>query len=206
MTIKDRARRYIARMPEAVSGQHGHSTMFNVACVLVQGFDLNMSDARTLLEEYNATLTEPFSTRETEHKLESAAKTRSIRGKGYLLNPTDKPIRVRITLKKPLDTPPEIIHTINFRTPRTGVSYEILKKTLSKEGNNNGEESELPVLPVLKPQSPAEDALPILSSTGILRIPFNAPIQYRYWLRDTTLTPINVDILSMCQIREALFR
>lgn len=68
MTIRDRARRYVARMPEAISGQHGHSTMFNVACVLVQGFDLNMSDARTLLEEYNTTLTEPFSTGEIKHK------------------------------------------------------------------------------------------------------------------------------------------
>jgi hypothetical protein len=139
--------------------------MFSVACVLVQGFDLNMSDARTLLEEYNATLTEPFSTREIEHKLESAAKTRSIRGKGYLLNPTDKPIRVRITPKKPLDTPPEIIHTINFRTPRTRVSYEIMKKTLSKEGNNNGGESELPVLTVLKPQASAENTLPPLKES-----------------------------------------
>ena len=226
MTIRDRARRYVARMPEAISGQHGHSTMFNVACVLVQGFDLNMSDARTLLEEYNTTLTEPFSTGEIKHKLESAAKTRSLRGRGYLLTPTDKPIRVRITPKKPLDTPPENIHTVNFRTPRTGASYEILKKTLSKEGNNNGGESELPVLPVLelvsdgketvreaekdvltvlKPEVPVEDALPTLSSTGILRIPFNAPIEYRYWLRDTTLMPANVDIFSLSQIRESLF-
>ena len=57
--IMECARRYVATMPEAISGQHGHSTMFSVACVLTQGFDLNMDEARTVLEEYNVTLTEP---------------------------------------------------------------------------------------------------------------------------------------------------
>ena len=39
------------------------------------------------------------------------------------------------------------------------------KKTLSKEGNNNGGESELPVLTVLKPQASAENTLPPLKES-----------------------------------------
>ena len=93
ISITERARRYVAKMPEAISGQHGHSTMFSVACVLTQGFDLNMGDARVVLEEYNATLTEPFSQKELEHKLQGAAKKESTKGRGYLLNLSDKPIR-----------------------------------------------------------------------------------------------------------------
>ena len=148
ISITERARRYIAKMPKAISGQHGHSTMFSVACVLTQGFDLNMGDARMLLEEYNATLTEPFSQRELEHKLQGAAKKGSAKGKGYLLNPSDKPIRVRITPKKPANTPPRIIHRNVWGTGGTGSSYSATKKnTLINHGITAGE-SNTPVPPV----------------------------------------------------------
>nr|MCS5573550.1 hypothetical protein [Pseudomonadales bacterium] len=109
MIIEERARRYIAKMPEAIPGQHGHSTMFKVACILVQGFSLDMASAGALLGEYNSTLTEPFTDREMEHKLKDAAKAQSAKGNGYLLDPSDKPIRVRINPKKPGGTPHPII-------------------------------------------------------------------------------------------------
>ena len=82
MTVTERARRYVAQMPEAISGQHGHDRMFSVACALVQGFSLGMADARMLLAEYNATLTEPFTEREVEHKLQGAANAQSTEGRG----------------------------------------------------------------------------------------------------------------------------
>ncbi|MFP6602606.1 MAG: hypothetical protein VB862_08770 [Pirellulaceae bacterium] len=223
--IVERARRYIAKMPEAISGQHGHSTMFSVACVLVQGFDLNMGDARTLLEEYNVTLTEPFSRRELEHKLQCAAKKESAKGRGYLLNSSDKSIRVRITPKKPADTPPRIIHQIPSGTPRTGVSFlfrktkhkyttiqdtreiktgvlPVLEQADGKETTSG--ELEEGVLPVPKGQEAVEDALPTLSSTGVLSIPFNAPVCYRYWLRGTSFEQSAGQILSLEEIRESL--
>ena len=144
----ERARRYIAKMPEAIPGQHGHSTMFKVTCVLVQGFSLDMGDARVLLEEYNAILTEPFSQKELEHKLQGAAERESAKGKGYLLNPSDKPIRVRITPKKPANTPPRIICQNVWGTGGTGSSYSATKNnTLIKHGITAGE-SNTPVPPV----------------------------------------------------------
>ena len=148
ISIAERARRYIAKMPKAISGQHGHSTMFSVACVLVQGFDLNMGDARMLLEEYNATLTEPFSQVQLEHKLQDAVTKEPIKGRGYILNPSDKPIRVRITPKKPANTPPRIIHRIAARTPRTGNSYSADKIKHPIKHDIPDRESKTPVLGV----------------------------------------------------------
>ncbi len=145
MTIKERARRYIAKMPEAIPGQHGHSTMFKVACILVQGFSLDMASAEALLGEYNSTLTEPFTDREMEHKLKDAAKAQSAKGNGYLLNPSDKPIRIRINPKKTADIPPPIIRQVIFGTLGTGVSYGMTKTIQTKEHNNTAGESKTPV-------------------------------------------------------------
>ncbi len=119
-------------MPEAISGQHGHDRMFSVACTLVRGFSLKMPNARVLLAEYNATLTDPFTEREMEHKLKDAAKTHSTKGEGYLLDPSDKPIRVRINPKKPVGTPHPIIQLEGFGTGGTGISYEI-EKNITKQ-------------------------------------------------------------------------
>ena len=225
ISITERARRYIAKMPKAISGQHGHSTMFSVACVLTQGFDLNMGDARMLLEEYNATLTEPFSQKELEHKLQCAAKKQSTKGRGYLLNPSDKPIRVRITPKKPADTPLQIIYKITLGTRGTGSSYSATKKhSLTKHNITTGEsntpvplvprmvnakksptgEMEMGVPPVPKAQESEKVALPTLSTTGVLSIPFNTPIRYRYWLKGTSFEQTAGQILSLEKIRESL--
>jgi superfamily II DNA or RNA helicase len=54
LDLIERARRYLAKMPPAVSGQHGHDQTFAVACTLVQGFGLAVADAAPLFAEYNA--------------------------------------------------------------------------------------------------------------------------------------------------------
>ncbi|HEY2838254.1 MAG TPA: bifunctional DNA primase/polymerase [Pirellulales bacterium] len=53
--IKDRARKYIAKIPGAVQHQCGSDATFHVACVLVLGFDLGRSDALELIREWNVT-------------------------------------------------------------------------------------------------------------------------------------------------------
>jgi hypothetical protein len=96
------------------------------------------------------------------------------------------------------------------------------KKDTSKEHNNTTRESEYPVLPVLELVNIEEESekgvlpvlkkvqeaggSPTLSATGVLRIPMNTPIQYRYWLKGTTFDLPNVDILSLKEIRHSLFR
>lgn len=80
----DRARKYLAKMPVAVSGQDGHGVTFRAACVLVLGFALSPEEAYGLLCEWNANCQPPWSERELKHKVESAAQQNGERG--YLRN------------------------------------------------------------------------------------------------------------------------
>src|SRR5690606_3701479 len=68
----ERARKYLAKVPPAVSGQSGHNTTFHAACVLVCGFMLERQQALGLLAEWNQACQPPWSDRELEHKVDSA--------------------------------------------------------------------------------------------------------------------------------------
>lgn len=72
--VAERARKYIATMPPAVSGSNGHGATFHVACVLVLGFGLSEGDAFSVLAEYNARCEPPWSEKDLWHKIRSAAK------------------------------------------------------------------------------------------------------------------------------------
>jgi hypothetical protein len=81
--VRERARRYLAKMPEGVAGQGGHLATFRAAVVLVRGFDLGAADALDLLSEYNQRCAPPWSERELAHKIKQAARARV--PAGYLL-------------------------------------------------------------------------------------------------------------------------
>jgi hypothetical protein len=72
--VVERARRYIARMDAAVSGQSGHSHTYEAACKLVWGFGLDDCDAWDILCEYNQRCDPPWTEKELRHKLEDARK------------------------------------------------------------------------------------------------------------------------------------
>ena len=83
--LADRARKYVEKMPPAISGNGGHDALFAVACVLIHGFDLPEPEAWLILCEYNARCQPPWSDRELRHKLRSAGQlTRRSRPRGYL--------------------------------------------------------------------------------------------------------------------------
>ena len=79
-----RARAYLAKIPPAVAGQRGHDRTFHAACVLIQGFDLTVDDARPLLHEWNLGCIPPWSPVELEHKLRDAARQIDAHPRGYL--------------------------------------------------------------------------------------------------------------------------
>ena len=84
--IRTRARAYLAKMPPAISGSGGHLATFNAAQVLVRGFDLEEGAALGLLRDhYNPRCQPPWSERDLQHKIRSAAKD-SQRERGYLLD------------------------------------------------------------------------------------------------------------------------
>jgi archaellum biogenesis ATPase FlaH len=80
----ERARKYLAKLPYAVSGSSGHNATFHAACVLVCGFQLDRGPALGLLTEWNQLCQPPWSDRELEHKINSALKVPGERG--YLRN------------------------------------------------------------------------------------------------------------------------
>ena len=85
-SLVSRASAYVAAMPSAISGNHGHDATFAVALALVHGFALSIAQARPIMLEFNVRCDPPWSEKELDHKLNSAAKvTRHSRPRGYLL-------------------------------------------------------------------------------------------------------------------------
>ena len=82
--IIDRAKRYLTRVPVAVSGSNGSKVTFNAACVLVCGFNLTIDEAMSAIQDWNARCTPPWTERELLHKMKDAAKQPGERG--YLRN------------------------------------------------------------------------------------------------------------------------
>ena len=85
LDVVERARRYIAKCPPAISGQGGHDAAFHVAALLVHGFALGDGDAMTLMWEFNTRCQPPWTERELRHKLASAASAQHAQARGYLL-------------------------------------------------------------------------------------------------------------------------
>jgi len=82
VTLEDRARRYVEKMPAAVAGSGGHDATFHVACVLVQGFALAPHQALPLFAEYNQRCDPPWSEKELMHKLSGAERAGGLRVSG----------------------------------------------------------------------------------------------------------------------------
>jgi len=85
LSIMERARRYLAKYPPAISGQSGHDRTFHVAALLVNGFGLCDGDALALLQNWNLGCQPPWSERELRHKLDSALKAPHTEPRGHML-------------------------------------------------------------------------------------------------------------------------
>lgn len=78
--VVERARKYLAKIEPAVSGQNGHNQTFRAACILVLGFELAHADAVALLTEWNVSCVPPWDHRDIERKAREAAKQGGPRG------------------------------------------------------------------------------------------------------------------------------
>ncbi|HKC40884.1 MAG TPA: DNA-primase RepB domain-containing protein [Gemmatimonadales bacterium] len=70
--VVERARRYLAALPPAVTGQHGDSATFRACCRLVRGFCLTDADALALITEWNTRCAPPWTERELADKIRRA--------------------------------------------------------------------------------------------------------------------------------------
>lgn len=104
-SIVDRARKYLQRMPFAVSGQRGHDATFRAACVLVLDFDLSSHDAFALLQEWNQGCQPPWSDRDLQRKVDEAGKQPGDRGRLANAQPAEWN-RIRIPSRQCPQQPP----------------------------------------------------------------------------------------------------
>ena len=86
LSVVERARRYLAALPAAESGNRGHDATFRAAASLVHGFVLGEDAAYALLlSEFNPRCRPPWSAADLAHKVRSALSKPSIKPPGYLL-------------------------------------------------------------------------------------------------------------------------
>ena len=89
MTLHERIAKYLENCLPAVSGCHGHSQTFSVACALVNGFALDEETALEWMLTYNVGCQPPWRRTELQHKIRSALAAKHTRPRGHLLQPGD---------------------------------------------------------------------------------------------------------------------
>ena len=72
--VVERARRYLASVPPAISGRHGDVHTFRVCCRLTRGFALEEDQALAVLSEWNQRCEPPWTAAELVDKLRRAAR------------------------------------------------------------------------------------------------------------------------------------
>lgn len=106
--VIERATKYMAKVPGAVSGQHGHDATFRAACILVLGFGIPKHEALQVLTGWNGKCEPPWSERELWHKITDADKEAGERN--YLRFATEAELEsITIpTYKSPLAPEPKV--------------------------------------------------------------------------------------------------
>lgn len=84
--VLERARRYLAKMEPAISGQGGHTALFKAAIALVKGFQLDEGTALELLKsEFNPRCQPAWRDTDLERKVREATNKSTVAA-GYLLD------------------------------------------------------------------------------------------------------------------------
>jgi hypothetical protein len=85
LSVFDRARAYVEKIPGAIEGNHGDAQTLAVANALVWDFAMTASEALPILREYNSRCSPPWTENELLRKLESAEKQPHSKPRGNLL-------------------------------------------------------------------------------------------------------------------------
>lgn len=103
LKITDRCRKYIAKIPDAVSGDDGHGKTLRAACDIAR-FGIDGGEAMNLLREFNAAkCSPPWSDRELEHKLRDGREKVEAAGEFGSLAPRNGHSRITVAPVADLD-------------------------------------------------------------------------------------------------------
>lgn len=89
VSVEERARRYVAAMPQSVSGAGGHDAFFNCVRMLIHGWGFTPNEARPYVMDFNSRCEPPWSEGEINHKLRSVDALTSKWPRGYLRREND---------------------------------------------------------------------------------------------------------------------
>src|SRR5262245_54207510 len=90
----NRARAYVAKLPPAVSGAHGHNATFVAAIAAAHGFGLSEEDAlRVLLDDFNPRCQPQWDEAELRHKVRDAITAKHDKPRGHLFDGGDRKAR-----------------------------------------------------------------------------------------------------------------
>ena len=84
-TPYERAARYMAATPPAVSGADGHGQTYSLAISLYHGFNLSEQEAWMLLQAYNMKCSPPWNESDLRHKMKDAMAKNHSKPRGWLL-------------------------------------------------------------------------------------------------------------------------
>lgn len=74
LSVADRCRMYVDKLPGAVAGEHGHDKTFHAARVIWNDFALEESEGYPILEAFNARCSPPWDERDLRRKWDEAVK------------------------------------------------------------------------------------------------------------------------------------
>lgn len=84
MSVVERCRRYLAKVPPAVAGQHGHDRTYQAARIIWNDFGIDDGDGFPLLEEFNLTCDPKWDDADLRRKWDEAVKKGpGAEGRGY---------------------------------------------------------------------------------------------------------------------------
>lgn len=118
----DLAQEYLRQCPPAISGQHGHTATFRVACALVRGFGLAEAQALTAMREWNQRAEPPWSEAELLYKIRSAlhSSPRSVAGVVTVRMPG---LRVSATRHCQVEFKPNTLARIAAKKPEVDFNF-----------------------------------------------------------------------------------
>jgi hypothetical protein len=85
MTLDDRIRAYLEKVPPCIAGQGGDTHLFKVACTLYQGFALEPETVLTWLHHFNQKCQPPWDSARLIYKAAAAVNAHHDKPRGYLL-------------------------------------------------------------------------------------------------------------------------
>ncbi len=93
ISVIERAKKYLATMPVAVSGENGHNKTFAAARAMVWGFDLGVDIGLDLLKsDYNPRCVPKWSDKDLVHKCDDADRIPFGKPRGYIRDAERKPV------------------------------------------------------------------------------------------------------------------